>query len=29
MMANILLHSQNREKQFKFMESTELVSYHR
>lgn len=29
MMANILLHSQNWEKQFKFMESTELVSYHR
>lgn len=29
MMANMLLHSQNWEKQFKFMETTQLVSYHR
>lgn len=29
MMANILLHSQDWEKQFKFMEKTELVNYHR
>jgi hypothetical protein len=29
MIANILLHSQDWEKQFKFMEETELVKYHR